>query len=52
MTILIGTSGNDTLTGGTGDDTLYGGLGDDTLYGGAAHPEVFRILKEIQKSEA
>ena len=40
MTILIGTSGNDTLTGGTGDDTLYGGLGDDSIYGGDGNDDL------------
>lgn len=34
MTIITGTTGNDTLTGGTGDDTLTGGAGNDTLNGG------------------
>ncbi len=33
--ILIGTTGNDTLTGGNGNDTLNGGDGNDILIGGA-----------------
>jgi Ca2+-binding RTX toxin-like protein len=33
--VLIGSSGNDTLTGGDGDDVLFGGPGTDQLDGGA-----------------
>jgi hypothetical protein len=32
--IVLGGSGNDTLTGGGGHDALHGGAGDDTLTGG------------------
>ena len=35
--IVMGGSGNDTLTGGTGNDELHGGLGNDTLNGGAGN---------------
>jgi len=32
--IIIGDSGNATISGNNGDDILYGGTGQDTLYGG------------------
>ena len=35
ISIVIGTSGADTLTGGAGNDVLIGGAGADTLTGGA-----------------
>jgi Ca2+-binding RTX toxin-like protein len=35
--VLIGDSGNNTLTGTGGDDVIYGKGGNDTLYGGAGH---------------
>lgn len=34
MTVIHGTSGNDTLDGGSGDDSIYGGAGHDLLRGG------------------
>lgn len=33
-TLILGTSGNDTLTGKNGSDCLVGGEGNDNLYGG------------------
>jgi Ca2+-binding RTX toxin-like protein len=33
--ILIGSSGNDTITGGAGNDTIDGGAGDDRILGSA-----------------
>src|SRR5436190_1531489 len=41
MTILTGTSGDDSLAGLDGDDTLDGGAGDDTLDGGAGADALF-----------
>jgi Tol biopolymer transport system component len=38
MTVITGTSGNDTLTGTAGDDTIVGGLGNDTLIGDPPRP--------------
>lgn len=34
VNLVVGTSGNDTLTGGTGNDVLIGGAGTDTLRAG------------------
>jgi Ca2+-binding RTX toxin-like protein len=39
--ILLGGSGNDTLTGGSGDDELFGESGDDTLLGKGGNDLLF-----------
>jgi Ca2+-binding RTX toxin-like protein len=35
--VVVGGSGNDTITGGSGNDELHGGAGDDVLNGGAGN---------------
>lgn len=35
--LILGTSGNDTLSGGGGDDCILGGAGDDSLSGGGGN---------------
>ena len=40
MSIIIGTSGNDSLLGTVGDDTIRGQAGNDTIDGGAGNDEI------------
>ena len=41
VTLLTGTSGNDSLQGGVGDDTISGGDGSDTLIGGSGNDSLY-----------
>ncbi len=39
--VLIGFSGNDTISGGHGHDIIFGGAGDDSISGGAGNDILF-----------
>src|SRR5215471_2326739 len=50
MTILLGTSGNDTLTGTAGSDTISGDRGDDILTGYSAASDAIQITSIVRVS--
>jgi Ca2+-binding RTX toxin-like protein len=50
-TLVVGTSGSDSLTGAAGDNVIYGGAGTDTLTGGSgANTYVYHAASEAPAS--